>query len=580
MKIFTILFGILAISVTAFSSSLIDDIKVYQTDNRGVNIDNINRYVSHMHEINDSREMLSQKGMSYWLEFKLKDNLKADLYVGYYIGFEINETSFKEHQNFHKFSFTSLDHIEFDYDPLEDVKTYYLKITPNVLFMDSATLNIMPEKEYLAQMDHYSYVQVIIGIVIGIIFMTAVYNGAIFYFNKERVFIYYTLMQISMILLLLAYSSSMFLDILQVVMEWNKLELLAMVTTLFTILFTRDFFNTPRFTPRIDKILLVYITILIIDIIITIFYRSLILKDLFYSPFLTVLILVALIRIRQGFMPSYFYLIGWIVMLISVAMLEFEDDLIFSPMLVGSAVEAIMLSLALTYKFKLLQEENEQQRQIMIQQSKLASMGEMLGNIAHQWRQPLARLSYIFMNIGTLDSKTSIATKVCEGVKQLEFMSQTIDDFRDFYLPNGEKEIFSLSVETHSVLDILHAHLDSQHIDCIFVTKQDAKINNHKHQYAQVLLNLILNAKEAFDLCEVENPTIRVVVDGRTIRVQDNAGGISDDIADKIFEPYFTTKDSGSGIGLYMSKMIVEKNMSAILGMKSLDGGSEFWIRF
>jgi len=201
-------------------------------------------------------------------------------------------------------------------------------------------------------------------------------------------------------------------------------------------------------------------------------------------------------------------------------------------------------------------------------------MGEMLGKIAHQWRQPLSRLGFILMNIESKDKEQKHSKKLEEAFTQLEFMSQTIDDFRNFYKPNKEKESFSLEKETRYVLDLLHL----KEIEVILTVKDDIPIVNYKNEYRQVVLNLLSNAKDALIERAVAMPKIMIGIEGTQVSISDNAGGINLQEIEKIYEPYFTTKEKGLGIGLYIAKVIVEKNMAGSLKVINTVEGAKFII--
>jgi signal transduction histidine kinase len=159
-------------------------------------------------------------------------------------------------------------------------------------------------------------------------------------------------------------------------------------------------------------------------------------------------------------------------------------------------------------------------------------------------------------------------------------MSQTIDDFKDFYAPNKEREEFSLANESREVLGIMSYTLKQEDIEVELNVIEDSKILNYKNEYKQVLLNLLSNAKDALVLKSILLPKITITIENRGVTVSDNAGGVEPKIIQKIFEPYFTTKDEHSGIGLYMSKMIVEKNMGGEISLLNGKEGAEFKIIF
>jgi len=229
-------------------------------------------------------------------------------------------------------------------------------------------------------------------------------------------------------------------------------------------------------------------------------------------------------------------------------------------------------------------EENMKQFDILQQQSKLASMGEMIGAIAHQWRQPLNALN---MNIQNLDDdyedglidKEFINGFIETNKKTILFMSETIDDFRNFYRIDKIKEKFSIKNEITSVLSLQSALLNSHNIK-VSITGDDFQIESYKSEFQQVVLNIINNAKDALASNRIENGEIKISLKNNKIFIEDNAGGIPPAIINRIFEPYFTTKDQGkgTGLGLYMSKMIIEDNMKGNLSITNGELGAQIVI--
>ena len=243
-------------------------------------------------------------------------------------------------------------------------------------------------------------------------------------------------------------------------------------------------------------------------------------------------------------------------------------------------------------EFKIQEEINKrlEQEQILIQQSKLASMGEMIGNIAHQWRQPLAQISAIHMNMKvTYDfdkfTKEYMENKIKEANKLTSYMSQTISDFQNFFKPQGEKEIFSIEKACRDAYFILESSLKAHRIEVVFHITQDVEINGYKNEYSQVILNLLSNAKDILIERQIKNPKIDIEIkDGNhyaLVKIKDNAGGVDSAIIDKIFEPYFTTRHQtqGTGIGLYMSKNIIERNMHGYINVTNVEDGALFTVK-
>jgi PAS domain S-box-containing protein len=235
----------------------------------------------------------------------------------------------------------------------------------------------------------------------------------------------------------------------------------------------------------------------------------------------------------------------------------------------------------------LLKENKEKQEKILIQKSKMASMGEMIGNIAHQWRQPLSQLSGLFFDIESAYdykelNKKYLQNRVEEANDLLEYMSKTIDDFRNFFNPNSKKEKFFIKDSVDNAVKIVKSTLDFYHIELIVNIDEFYEINGYKNEYSQAVMNIISNAKDILIEKNIQNPQIKIYLEKNkkaTLCIEDNAGGINEQIIDKIFDPYFTTKyEYGTGIGLYMTKLIIEEKMNGSISAKNTKDGAKFLI--
>ena len=253
------------------------------------------------------------------------------------------------------------------------------------------------------------------------------------------------------------------------------------------------------------------------------------------------------------------------------------------------STELQILNETLEKRIELAIQESKKKDHILAQQSKMASMGEMIANIAHQWRQPLNALSLllqkqqVYFERDMLNSENMNAS-VIKGTKLINRMSTTIDTFRDYFKPDRKKEIFDVQDVIGDSIKLIHNITNSANISIYSEINHNIKINGYKNEFTQVILNLISNAKDA--LLESDNVDKRIllksVVDKQQviISVLDNAGGIEESLLSKIFEPYFTTKEEGkgTGIGLYMSKMIIEESMNGSLKVQNTQYGATFSI--
>ena len=234
-------------------------------------------------------------------------------------------------------------------------------------------------------------------------------------------------------------------------------------------------------------------------------------------------------------------------------------------------------------------EKNRLKDQQLMQQSRLAQMGEMLAMIAHQWRQPLAAIS---ATSGSLELKAKLNRIDKETVIRLsknisnyaQHLSSTIDDFRDFFKSEKEKKNISLSQVVESVLGIVQVSIENQNISIITNSDSHNVIYSYPNELRQVILNLIKNAEDVLVEKDLQNPYIKITTYTQDLKeileVSDNGGGIDAEIINKIFDPYFSTKleKNGSGLGLYMSKTIIEEHCHGNLSVSNNEHGAVFKI--
>jgi len=233
--------------------------------------------------------------------------------------------------------------------------------------------------------------------------------------------------------------------------------------------------------------------------------------------------------------------------------------------------------------------KNREKDTILIQQNRQAALGEMLDHIAHQWKQPINSISLIVQYLreiafdGELTGET-VQETVEKIMALLDHMAQTIDIFRGFFRPDKEKTVFNMKDSIDQAIAFIAPAFRSQAITVELDVVPGLTAFGFQHEYAQVLLNILANARDVFKVRGTENPRVTVKAFAENTRtvvtIADNAGGISDAVIGKIFDIYFTTnkEGGGTGIGLYMSKKIIEKNMGGALRAENRDGGALFRI--
>jgi signal transduction histidine kinase len=226
---------------------------------------------------------------------------------------------------------------------------------------------------------------------------------------------------------------------------------------------------------------------------------------------------------------------------------------------------------------------------MMINQSRLAIMGEMIGMIAHQWRQPITIIGMVTNNtILDIQLGESTQQQLLDDMglidKQVHYLSRTIDDFRNFFRQNKLPQSVTMRDISNELLTIFGKTFDNNHITLTFEGEIELEFTTYKNELLQVFLNLLSNSKDALELKVIENPYICITVTTSAnfiiFEIQDNAGGIPDEIIGHIFKPYFTTKSEkdGTGLGLYMSSIIIEKHLFGTIAATNQDQGTKFTI--
>ena len=249
------------------------------------------------------------------------------------------------------------------------------------------------------------------------------------------------------------------------------------------------------------------------------------------------------------------------------------------------ALEHLNLTLA-----KRVEEETAkslQKERLLIEQARHAAMGEMIGNIAHQWRQPLSSLGLVVQNLrydfkeGRI-GEVEMEDYVTKAMKAIGQMSSTIDDFRDFFKPSRQPERFSPVPAIRSCVELVGASFEAHDIEVGVSGPPELQVIGYPSEFSQVVLNLLANAKDALVERKVVQGRIEISVaasaEGVVIAVADNAGGIEAEHLEKIFDPYFTTKDKGTGIGLYMTRTIVEQHMRGTIRAENTADGARLTV--
>lgn len=462
-----------------------------------------------------------------------------------------------------------------------------------------------------------------VGIYYGIFIIILLYNIVLFIYTHDLNYLRYLLFLVSFILWQLSFDG---LGIKYIwgdnrwMIEYGS-SVFIVLSSFFALYFSRHFLNTYRYTPIMDKVIIIMmgVTLVMSAVSAVLPYGTVIPINAALASIMPLILLFAGLGVmRHEYRAARFYVAGWSSFLIATIIFAFNKfDLIPTfygvnhVQQIGSAIEMIFLSLALAHRVYLLQREYIEKLnhlndvlsdkvtvalsearlkdRLFVQQSRLAAMGEMIEQIAHQWRQPLHTLALINQDM-YVKQKLGISDEAYfdhshERIDEhLQYLSKTIDDFRNFYKTDKSKSLEDVGILVMDALNLSDVFLKYAKIKTELNVTTNRKVHIAKNEMVQVLLNLFKNAHDAILEQKITHGKIIVSVEdhknGLQVSVEDNAGGISDGMMEKIFDIYFTTKDPehGTGLGLHMSKYIIEESFGGKIWVENTRRGARFVI--
>lgn len=420
------------------------------------------------------------------------------------------------------------------------------------------------------------------GITFGILIMTIVYTFIRYLYSKEIFYISYCFMQIFSLIYIVLYSKLFTINpFIQ--------ELSLIIASLSAVLFAITFYEG-KFLPKITNYKELIINTLLLNVVIlTAFYHYVLFEYFPYTIIYVILFMSIIFNLKQGFKPTLIYVIGWSIFCVLFFAFDFKNFYnqsgYFDLVLLVFTLEAVLFTISIAYKYNDLKNKNQSFEKMIIQQSKFVKSGEMIANITHQFRQPLNNISYILINLKKRFENKNLDEiyfdkKFIQANEQLQFLSKTIDDFKDFYIDTKEKKLFKIKETLLNATTILSADLKTHNInlDLEFETYDEIEVFGVKNELTQVLISIISNAIDV--LKNIKNPQIKIKVLSNNaeviVKIEDNGGGIKTKNLKKVFEPYFSTKDEGTGIGLYLSKMIIEESFGGKILVENQKEGAMF----
>jgi signal transduction histidine kinase len=598
----------------AFASTIFIDSKVSHLDDFeiGYFIDNsaqmpIDEIRQQTFTPSPNKKSLGFKANHTWIKFTLKNRTphQQKLFLHHAYGFSTLMLKFYEFSDnvlLNK-QFIELSDNEDGHKMMGKNAIYNLTLEPyqtKTLYLYNETLIYTLLDFSIHNQNHsiktYAQDTLFITLLTGFLIALSLYNFLLFMTSRYKEYLFYSLYLLTSIVWMTTLHGgvSHYFDFYG--LEGYRLTTAIMLSPIFLSLFIIHFFETEKKYPKEHTILKLVITVFtslsflsIID-----FYTASILTTFAYFLLGFVYFFIALSIFKKKHPAVKFFLYAH-MFYITACIIEVLFLLDFIPFVflteyssaIGGSVEAVVLAFLLIYKIKLLEEKET----LLKEQSKLAALGQMIGNISHQWKQPLSELSMIQNIIIARTqlkplSPKEIMDKTHKQQEIISFMSDTIETFENFY-KESKSESFTFQEAYANTYTILQETIRLNQIQVQVNIDKNISLIGNRNEISQILLSLMQNSISFFKIRHIEQPMIHITAfkrDQHTIlEICDNAGGIQKEFLHQIFNYNFSHRDtnqSSTGIGLYMVKSILEDKFNATIEAENIQYGAKFTIKF
>lgn len=484
--------------------------------------------------------------------------------------------------------------VRFELEKSNKITTYILEVTSNHPLFTAFAFG--EENEVTKSWDFLNFTFIFS---FGAFCSLVLFNLILFFITKDKVYFYYSF-----------YMSGIFLfDIINLGYASLLSEFMAQYTRLFvSISVQMEFIGLTFFTIyflRLDKYNVKHKKILLI-----LLYSNLLLSltlpldfgKIFFVFSIFALLLFCLYAgvssYIRGFLPALYYLlatgvgIGFIISFMVMNQGGNIDFSVLSMNFINIAIvwDLIMLSLALAYRIRLLQEENTKNERLLMIKSRQNCISELSGNIAHQWRHPISELGAIMANLEarlkySTISEQEILKSIFISSKILKHLSETVNTFQGFFQHKKDDTLFNVDDELKKTIDFIKDSMDNISIKIIYLCDdKEVFLNGNSNEFSQVILNIVLNAKDILIDKDIQEPFILINLqsyeEGFKITISDNGGGIKIKPIELIFESYVTDKQNGTGIGLFIVKTIITQKFNGKIEAYNDKNGAVFELKF
>ncbi|HHH19447.1 MAG TPA: GHKL domain-containing protein [Campylobacterales bacterium] len=462
-------------------------------------------------------------------------------------------------------------------------------------------------KDYL--IDHYQTYSLLQGMFFGIMLIMMLYNAILYFLVRYKPYLLYVGYVFFVMIYFAAYHGYLHRYIgLNPQYIYIFLGTSAIGFVVFVTYFMGQVLLLGKHFPRLYKSfkpILGYFVLLAGGLDIAIYMESFAYAQFFFTllsgtlPLYAVMLLYTLYALahKQVSQFALAYAMSWtVIAIVGVALMGVHLGIV--PVGLGvdylfqgaMACEAVLFSVILAYRLRELEEEKKEQQARLVHQNRLTSMGEVVSNIAHQWRQPLSEINGRVLTLDMLYRQENLTPEVLDrhlnGIEEVtEYLSTTINDFMNFFDTKKALQLFEISELLDKAFRIANVSAMAHGVALVNTFKDQGELRGYPSELLQAVLIVMHNAMDACRENHVQNPTIIVSIEQEsqylTIAIADNGGGIPPAIIDSIFDPYFSTKHQkkGVGLGLYILKMIVERNMQGEVTVSNHHSGAKFSLK-